>query len=156
MCFFAVTKYCSGEKFRLLVGLSDAKMVTEQLKALEKEKYVTEFSQKTSDYLVKPGTKFRACLNPDSENSETFNTVSLVYHRDSPSYQDFVVTGKEHDFVKVTISMNNKKPPEENDNIFTLINVELLLRQDDDRKHSSSLQFTGNYITLTRVGQYVM
>ncbi|XP_060586911.1 uncharacterized protein LOC132742488 [Ruditapes philippinarum] len=145
VCFFAMTKHCSGETFRLLVGLSDTKIANDHMKTLEKEKYVTEFSQKTSNYLVKPGTRFCACWKFNSESAVSSEELSLTYHRDTPSYQDFIISGKEHDFLQVTISVCNNKISVGNDietRILTKINVELLLQRNDNKKHGSSLEFT--------------
>ncbi|XP_053401694.1 uncharacterized protein LOC123549033 [Mercenaria mercenaria] len=147
VCFFAVTKYCSEETYRLLVGISDAIMVNEHLKTMEEKNYIGEYSQKSSDYLITPGSKFDACWNSVTESAKGSSSVSLIYQRQTLSHQDFVVTGKEHDFLQVTIfkrQNGNVGEEDEKRRPFTQINVELLIKQAEKVQDSnySSLLFT--------------
>lgn len=147
VCFFALTKYCSGDNYRLVVGLSDAQSLEKNVKIWEKENYTGECSQRTSEFLAKPGSKFSACSNVAGGDGKY--KALLVYQRNKMSYGDIIVIGKEHDFLHVEIlkymTGHVELEEETNKQYLTNINVELLSRNQEDIVPATRLQFNGKY-----------
>ena len=67
-------------------------------------------SQKTSSYLCKPGKVFGASIYDSQANTVLAKSpLDLWYYSGVESYQEFVITGHEHDLVIIIIRRHEKQ-----------------------------------------------
>ena len=99
-----MTKQVMEDKFKMLVLVTDEKTSHDFLDKWKNHNYMTQMSQKTSGYLCRPGKVFTVKVDTGTNSVLGSSSLQLCYQPGRESYQEFIITGKEHDLVVVYIS----------------------------------------------------